>query len=110
MHKFDPNEIFMNNFGRRIKWKGTTVDTDPLTTRCALTGNCICSLDSDCGNTQTCTTIPGYNYNVCKTRNELPETKMDKSTLPPPFGLIGYLFTNIFTSATAAYANCSGTK
>lgn len=109
MNEFDPDEIFMNNFGRRIKRKGTTVDIDPLTTRCALLSNCICKKNSDCGDEQTCTTIPGYNYNVCKTRNELPElTGMDKNKLPPPFGVVGFLLSNIFTSAKAAYANCTG--
>lgn len=99
----------MNNFGRRIKRVGTAVDTDPLTTRCALLGNCICSRNSDCGDTQICTTIPGYNYYVCKTRNELPElTTMDRSKLPPPFGVLGFLLSNIFSSAKRAYSNCTG--
>lgn len=110
MDKFDPYEIFINNFGRRIKRKGTTVDIDPLTTHCALLSNCICSQDSDCAANQICTTIPGYDYYVCKTRNELPESTMDKSTLPPPFGLLGFILTNIFTATTAAFANCSGVK
>lgn len=108
MNEFDPNEIFINNFGRRLKYKGTEVDTDPLTLHCALLGNCICSKDSDCGVTQTCTTIPGYNYYVCKTRNELTEkTTMNKNKLPPPFGVLRYLVTDVFTLASAAYANCS---
>lgn len=107
MNKFDPDEIFMNNFGRRIKRIGTTVDIDPLTTRCALLSNCICAKDSDCGDNQTCDTIPGYNYNVCKTKNELPESvTLEKTKLPPSFGLLGFLITSVFKSARAAYANC----
>lgn len=107
MNKFDPGEIFINNFGRRLKYQGTKVDIDPLTTRCALLGNCICSKNSDCGDTQICTTIPGYNYYVCKTINELPELTVNKTKFPPPFGVLGYLLTDVFTLASAAYANCS---
>lgn len=110
MDKFDPYEIFINNFGRRIKRKGAIVDTDPLTTHCALLSNCICSQNSDCGAEQICTTISGYTYPVCKTINEIPESAMDKSKLPPPFGLLGFIVKNIVTSATAAYAHCSGAK
>lgn len=107
MNKFDPDEIFINNFGRRMKRTGSTVDIDPLTTHCALLGNCICSQNDDCGYTQTCTTISGYNYYVCKTRNELPELPLDKNEFPPPFGVLGYLITDVFTLASAARANCS---
>lgn len=108
MEKFDPNEIFINNFGRRLKRKGSKVDIDPLTTRCALLGNCICSTNDDCADTQTCTTIPGYDYYVCKTRNELPELPVDKNRFPPPFGMLRYLITDVFTLVSAARANCSG--
>lgn len=107
MNKFDPDEIFINNFGRRIKRQGTIVDIDPLTIHCAILGNCICSQNADCAESQTCTTIPGYNYNVCKTINEIPEVAIDKKKLPPPFGVLGFLLSNIFTSAPQAYANCS---
>lgn len=107
MNKFDPNEIFINNFGRRMKNKGTKVDIDPLTVRCALLDNCICSNDSDCGNDQMCTTLPGYTYHVCKTRNEVPEFTMDRSTFPPALGIFGYILNNIHTLANAALSECS---
>lgn len=107
MNKFDPNEVFINNFGLRMKRKGTKVDIDPLTVRCALLDNCICSKDTDCGDGQTCTTLPGYNYHVCKTRNEAPEFTMDKGTFPPALGVFGYFLNNIHTLAHAALANCS---
>lgn len=32
MKKFDPNEIFLNNFGRRITKTDTKIDSDPSTT------------------------------------------------------------------------------
>lgn len=105
MNKFDPNEVFINNFGRRIKRKGTKVDIDPLTTRCALLDNCICSKNSDCGEHQMCTTLPGYSYRVCKTRNEVPEFTTDK--FPPTLGGLGFLLMNIPTIAKAAHANCT---
>lgn len=107
MNKFDPNEIFINNFGRRIKHKGTKVDIDPLTTHCAILDNCICSKDADCGYYQTCTTLPGYSYRVCKTRNEVPEFTVHKNGFPPSLGVLGYLLTSIPTLANAALANCT---
>lgn len=107
MNKFDPNEIFINNFGRRIKRKGTKVDFDPLTIHCALLDNCICSKDTDCGNDQICTTLPGYTYPVCKTKNEVPEFTVDKSAFPPALGVLGFLLTNVHTLSNAALANCS---
>lgn len=106
MNKFDPYETFINNFGRRIKRKGTRVDIDPLTTRCALLDNCICSKNCDCGEAQICTTLPGFNYRVCKTRNEVPEYNVDKNAFPPRSGLLGYLFNGVSTLATAAHAQC----
>lgn len=107
MNKFDPNEIFINNFGRRLKRKGTKVDIDPLTVHCALLDNCICSKDTDCGNDQTCTTLPGYSYQVCKTRNEVPEFTVDRSFFPPALGAFGFLLNNIHTLVGAVIANCS---
>lgn len=107
MNKFDPNEIFINNFGRRMKRKSSKVDVDPLTIHCALLDNCICSKDSDCGNDQTCTTLPGYTYPVCKTKNEVPEFTVDRSAFPPALGVLGFLLTNVNTLANAAVAKCS---
>lgn len=109
MDKFDPYGLFMNSFGRRIKREGTAVDIDPLTKHCALLANCICAKNTDCGPTQICTTIPGYNYNVCKTRNEPSETiKMDRSKIPPPFGILSFFLRNILTSVKTVFAKCSG--
>lgn len=107
MNKFDPNETFINNFGRRIKRKGTTVDIDPLTVRCALLDNCICAKDTDCGIDQMCSTLPGYTYNVCRTRNEVAEFTVDRSAFPPSLGVLGYLVNNVNTLAGAVLANCS---
>lgn len=107
MKKFDPNEVFINNFGRRLKGKGTKVDTDPLVVRCALLDNCFCSKDSDCGATQTCTTLPGYNYFVCKTKNEVPSA-FNKRLLPTPFGILNFLIFNVPNLALSALrGNCS---
>lgn len=107
MNKFDPNEVFINSFGHRMKQTGTKVDTDPATKHCALLDNCICSKDTDCGNTQTCTSLPGYTYKVCKTINEIPEKTVDRNTFPPPLGILDWLATTVPTLATATLANCT---
>lgn len=73
MNKYDPDERFINNFGRRLKGTGSKVDTDPLLTRCALLDNCFCTKNADCGADQSCTTLPGYAYRVYKTKNEVPD-------------------------------------
>lgn len=106
MDKYDPNKIFINNFGRRMTKSGTKIDLDPLTTRCALLDNCICSKNSDCAKKQTCTTIPGYDYKVCKTNNETPEQVFDRSLFPPPTGLLNWLLTVVPTLSIAALAKC----
>lgn len=108
MNKYDPNEIFINNFGRRIKRTGKKVDMDhPLTTHCALLDNCICSKNCDCASNQICSTLPGYKYRVCKTKNEIPEFVFDKSILPPPLGVVTYLVSEVPTLITAVISNCS---
>ena len=67
MQQYDPNGVFMNDFGRRLKGIDTKINTDPLSTRCALLDNCVCSKNNDCGPTQTCSRIDGYpDYPVCK--------------------------------------------
>lgn len=106
MNKFDPNEVFLNNFGRRLKRTGTKIDTDPLVVRCALLDNCHCIKDSDCGATQTCTTISGYKYLVCKTKNEVPSV-FNKGLLPAPLGILNFLSYNVPTLASALLGNCS---
>lgn len=107
MNKYDPNEIFMNKFGLRLKGEGTKQDIDPKTIHCALLDNCFCTKNSDCGSTQTCTTLRGYTYRVCKTRNEIPEYSFDSCVLPPPLGILSYLVEDIPTLVIAAISNCS---
>lgn len=107
MNKYDPNEVFINNFGRRIKGTGTKVDVDPLTTHCALLDNCICSKNSDCAITQKCSTLPGYKYRVCKTKNEIKEFNFDRGILPPPLGVVNYLISEVPTLLTAVISKCS---
>lgn len=106
MKKYDPNHIFINNFGRRITKTGTKIDFDPLTTRCALLDNCFCSKDADCAKTQLCTTLPGYTYPVCKTINEVPEKQLNKSEFPPPAGFLNWLSLTVPNLAIAALAQC----
>ncbi|XP_037034206.1 L-gulonolactone oxidase 5-like [Bradysia coprophila] len=48
MNKYDPNEVFINNFGRRVKRTGYKLDIDPKTKHCALLDNCFCSKNCDC--------------------------------------------------------------
>lgn len=106
MDKYDPYKIFDNNFGRRMTKSGTKIDLDPKTTRCALLDNCFCSKNSDCGKKQSCTTIPGYNHTVCKTNNETPESRFDRSLFPPPAGVFNWLLTVVPTLVTAVLAKC----
>ncbi|KAG4068841.1 hypothetical protein HA402_004989 [Bradysia odoriphaga] len=107
MNKYDPNEIFINNFGRRLKQTGTKVDMDPLTKHCAILDNCICSENDDCASTQICTTLPGYTYNVCQTKNEVAEVVFDKSLLPAPLGIVQYLVSVVPTSVNTVISNCT---
>lgn len=90
MDKYDPNGIFLNDFGRRIKQIGNKTDSDPLSTHCGLLDNCFCFSNSDCADSQTCTSIPGYNYTVCKTINECP-ILLDQLTFPSMPDLLDWL-------------------
>lgn len=90
MKKFDPNGIFLNNFGRRLTYNGTKIDIDPLTTKCALLDNCFCSKDSDCADTQTCTTISGYRYPVCKTKNIRSGQTFNRKEYPANFSIVDW--------------------
>lgn len=107
MQRFDPNQIFQNNFGRRLTKSGSDIDFDPKTTRCALLDNCICSKDSDCAVTQRCISLTGYNYTVCKTKNEVPEVQLIKSSFPPPLAVLDWLSITVPTLVIAALAKCS---
>lgn len=89
MNKFDPKGIFLNSFGRRLTYKGTKIDIDPLTTRCALLDNCFCSRNSDCAETQICTSISGYNYPVCKTKN-IVFRKFNRNAYLPKFDMVDW--------------------
>lgn len=97
MQKYDPNGIFLNSFGRRLMHKDTAIDIDPLTTRCALLDNCFCSVNngSDCGDQQICTTISGYNYPVCETKNVVA-TQFERGEFPAAFD-VGHWFFNSFS-------------
>lgn len=79
MKRMDPYEIFMNDFGSRLKY-GTTQATVPpeKARRCALNEVCVCSKDSDCGGggplDHICGTLVGEK--VCiKRPNPVSDTK-----------------------------------
>ncbi|XP_037042731.1 probable L-gulonolactone oxidase 6 [Bradysia coprophila] len=106
MKKFDPKGIFLNNFGRRLLGTGTRIDADPKTIHCALLDNCFCSEDSDCVESQSCTSLPGYeNYPVCKTRNEVPII-FEKNRFSG-VNLLQYLSVTLPTLAAEAVTKCS---
>ncbi|XP_037029702.1 L-gulonolactone oxidase 5-like isoform X2 [Bradysia coprophila] len=110
MKKFDPNERFMNSFGRRIVKRDTKIDSDPKSTRCALLDNCFCSQNKDCISTQTCTKLSGYpDYPVCKTKNEVPEVHLDKSAFPPPAGIFNWLVVSVPNLVIPVLAQCPPT-
>jgi len=80
MAQYDPNGVFMNAFGARLKGTGTAADTDPKVTHCALLDNCICSKNSDCALGQICSYINGYrNFSSCITLGTIPGTVLDPS-------------------------------
>ena len=83
MWEYDPYEVFMNDFGRRLKGTGDKINLDPSTTHCALLDNCICSHHSDCAQNQICSTIEGYpDYPVCKDIESKFEILDDNPNLP----------------------------
>lgn len=106
MHKFDPNEVFQNNFGRRITKNDTKIDSDPKTTRCALLDHCFCSKNSDCAESQRCVSLPGYTYTVCKTDNEVP-VQINEISFPPPLTVLDWLVATVPTSVTAVLGKCT---
>lgn len=107
MNKFDPNEVFINSFGRRIKNTGTKVDIDPLTTHCALLDNCFCTKNADCGKNQICTTIDNYSYRVCQTKNEVPINFFPKLALPNATDLFNFFTLRSERMAAALLSECS---
>lgn len=107
MNKYDPNEVFINNLGRRIKKTGTKVDIDPLTIHCALLDNCFCTTDGDCATNQLCTSVGNYTYRVCQTKNEEPLNFFPKFILPNSTGFLEFLTTQTVTLATALLSECS---
>jgi len=108
MNKYDPKGTFLNSFGRRMKNIGTKVDVDPAVTHCALLDNCICSKNGDCGKNQICTTIKGYDYNVCKTRNEAPiPVPITESIFPGSNAILGFLTGQALTLSTTLLNNCT---
>lgn len=107
MNKHDPKGVFMNKIGLRLKGKGTKLDANPLSTHCALLGSCFCSKNRDCGPNQTCTTLPGYSYRVCKTNNEEPDCNSEKSSLPKLKDLVKYLDADVPKLASAVLSKCA---
>lgn len=108
MNKYDPNEVFINSFGHRIKESGTKVDLDPLLTRCALLDNCFCTKNGDCGKNQICTTISGYSYRVCKTKNEIPVDFFPKIEFPSASGIFDFFSTE--SKKLGFYKDCNFEK
>lgn len=111
MNKYDPNEVFINNFGRRLKRKGETVDSDPDANRCALLDYCFCTEDGHCGDTQACTNVQGYEYRVCKTKNEIAPITIDQIPLPSPdwltTGIGPYLISTVPNLVKGVISNCT---
>lgn len=107
MKEHDRGEVFMNSMGLRLTRKGTKVDVNPSQIHCAILSSCICTKDSDCGPTQICTTLPGYKYRVCKTKNEATKSNVDRSGFPTLSGVMKYLESDIPKLSAAALSKCS---
>lgn len=107
MNRKDPEGVFLNSFGRRIKKIGTKVDNDPRVVRCAMLDYCFCAKNGDCGDNQICTTLPGYNYTVCKTKNEIPINFFPKIILPNATDIFSFLGAEAVALATALNGECT---
>jgi hypothetical protein len=78
MKKYDPNELFMNKFGKRITGVSDEMDIDPQVHHCALQDYCICSKNDDCGSFQSCNQVKGFP--VCR---DLADVYNDSSHYDP---------------------------
>lgn len=108
MNKYDPNEVFINSFGRRMKKTGTKLDLDRKLTHCALMDNCICATAEDCAPRQDCSTVDGYKYKVCKTKNQLPTNFFPKIILPNATeNIFDFLAHEASTLSTALLSKCT---
>lgn len=71
MKEFDPQGVFLNNFGRRlINPDYHKTGLDRYVQHCALVDNCVCQVDEDCGNGRPNSYMCGelLGYNVCRER------------------------------------------
>lgn len=80
MEELDPHEVFMNPFGRRVKFGSIETSVTPdLAKHCALNEVCLCQGNLDCGNDGlldlTCGEL--MEFDVCKSR---PNVLTDFST------------------------------
>lgn len=101
MNKYDPNGVFLNSFGRRLKGISSAQDLDPnFNAHCALHDDCFCSQASNCAAYQRCTNLPGYSgYKVCQTIGEQPQTFLPV-TLNPAVSLTQYMNTTLQSLAS----------
>lgn len=107
MKKYDEDGVFVNKLGLRIARKGTKVNMNPEQVHCALLDSCICTTNTDCGPSQICTTLTGYTYRVCKTKNEEAECIVDRSGFPALGDVIKYLKTDVPQLAADVLDKCS---
>ncbi|OXA60733.1 L-gulonolactone oxidase [Folsomia candida] len=95
MNKFDPNEVFINNFGRRLKKTSSKQDLHPAEIHCGIRDNCFCSKNSDCAVTQTCTTFPNSTFRNTKLTTSAATTTTKQPTRERSVSLV---------PSTSAYA------
>ncbi len=70
MEELDPKGVFLNDFGRRLRFGCSKTSMDSNVKHCALVDNCFCSKDEDCGDGKAdsnyCVKLQGYN--LCRER------------------------------------------
>ncbi len=70
MEELDPHGVFLNDFGRRLRFGCSETSMDTNIKHCALMDICVCSTNEDCGDKSThslfCGNIKGYH--VCESR------------------------------------------
>lgn len=64
MQKYDPNGVFLNKFGRRIKGASSELTIDSKVKHCALQDHCFCTEATDCATGQFCGQL--YGFRVCE--------------------------------------------
>lgn len=72
MEEFDPRGVFMNDFGKRLRFGWTKSSLDSYVKHCGLVDTCICQRDYECGDGGPTSYLCGviHGYKVCRERGD----------------------------------------